>query len=131
LIVVDTSVWVDFFRDDRTAEAALLDSLLPSKRIILGDLVLCEILLGVPTERAARETEAALRKFRLVTMVGDEVARKLRAAFRALRSRGITIRKTIDLLIGTWCIENGRMLLHRDRDYDAMERHLGLRVLHA
>jgi hypothetical protein len=131
VIVVDTSVWVDFLRDTPSRESRLLDDLLPRERIIVGDLVLCEVLNGVTTEAVARRTEELLREFLVVRMVDDALAAEASRHFRHLRRRGITMRKTIDLLIGTWCIRNRHQLLHRDRDYDAMERHLGLAVLHA
>jgi predicted nucleic acid-binding protein len=130
VIVVDTSVWVDHLRDIPSPEALLLDALLDREPIVVGDLILCEVLNGVPGEAAARRTESLLREFRIERMVDDTIAVEAARHFRALRRAGITIRKTMDLLIGTWCIRHRHHLLHRDRDYDAMEQHLGLRVLH-
>lgn len=131
MIVVDTSVWVDHLRAIPSPEALLLDTLLDQEPIVVGDLILCEVLNGVPGEAAARHTESILREFRIERMVDDTIAVEAARHFRALRRQGITIRKTMDLLIGTWCIRHRHDLLHRDRDYDAMEQHLGLRVLHA
>jgi predicted nucleic acid-binding protein len=131
VIVVDTSVWVDHLRAIPSPEALLLDTLLDQEPIVVGDLILCEVLNGVPGEAAARHTESILREFRIERMVDDTIAVEAARHFRALRRQGITIRKTMDLLIGTWCIRHRHDLLHRDRDYDAMEQHLGLRVLHA
>jgi predicted nucleic acid-binding protein len=130
VIVVDTSVWVDHLRAIPSPEALLLDTLLDQEPIVVGDLILCEVLNGVPGEAAARHTESILREFRIERMVDDTIAVEAARHFRALRRAGITIRKTMDLLIGTWCIRHRHDLLHRDRDYDAMEQHLGLRVLH-
>jgi predicted nucleic acid-binding protein len=131
VIVVDTSVWVDHLRGIPSPEALLLDTLLDQEPIVVGDLILCEVLNGVPGEGAARRTESILREFRIERMVDDTIAVEAARHFRALRRQGITIRKTMDLLIGTWCIRHRHDLLHRDRDYDAMEQHLGLRVLRA
>src|SRR5262245_50370283 len=88
--------------------------------------MLCEVLQGLDNERAARNVEALLRRFEIVSMVGDDIAIAAARNFRSLRRRGITIRKTIDLLIGTWCIENKVPLLHNDSDFRPMARHLGL-----
>jgi predicted nucleic acid-binding protein len=100
--------------------------LLGSSDIVAGDLMLCEVLQGLESERVAREVELLLRRFEIVSMAGDAIAVAAARNFRVLRSRGITIRKTIDLFIGTWCIENRRPLLHNDRDYRPMALHLGL-----
>lgn len=129
MIVPDTSVWVDFLRGTSSPEAERLKLLIGRVPLLVGDLILCEILQGVPTERQAREVEAALRAFDVVPMVGDVVATAAAAHFRTLRAQGITVRKTIDLLIGAFCIRHGHILLHRDRDFDPMARHLGLKVL--
>ncbi len=130
MIVVDTSVWVDHLRDIPSPEALLLDTLLDREPIVVGDLILCEVLNGVPGEAAARRAKSMLREFRIERMVDDTIAVEAARHVRALRRQGITIRKTMDLLIGTWCIRHRHDLLHRDRDYDAMEQHLGLRVVH-
>jgi predicted nucleic acid-binding protein len=131
VIVVDTSVWVDFLRDVPSPEAELLDRILPERRIVVGDLILCEVLMGVPNERQATRTEELLRDFLILPMTNDLLASQAGRHFRTLRAKGVTVRKTIDLLIGTFCLHHGHQLLHRDRDFDAMEQHLGLRVLHA
>ena len=126
MIVVDTTVWIDFLNGRNAAHVQRLRSLLGVGEIAVGDLMLCEILQGLETERAARDVERLLRGFDIVPMVGDAIAVAAARNFRALRSRGITVRKTIDLLIGTWCIENRLPLLHNDRDFRPMVRHLGL-----
>jgi hypothetical protein len=126
VIVVDSSVWIDFLRGRRAAHVARLRSLLGSSEIIVGDLMLCELLQGLENERAARDVEALLRRFEIVPMAGDAVAVNAARNFRVLRGRGVTIRKTIDLVIGTWCIEHRRPLLHNDGDFRQMARHLGL-----
>ena len=88
--------------------------------------MLCEVLQGLDNERTARQVESLLRRFEIVPMAGDAIAVAAARNFRSLRKRGITVRKTIDLLIGTWCIENRRPLLHNDGDFRPMARHLGL-----
>jgi predicted nucleic acid-binding protein len=126
VIVVDTTVWIDFLNGRNLPHVRRLRQLLGEGEIIIGDLMLCEILQGLATERAAREVEELLRRFDVVSMVGDAIAVAAARNFRALRARGVTVRTTIDLLIGTWCIENGLPLLHNDRDFHPMARYLGL-----
>jgi predicted nucleic acid-binding protein len=126
LIVVDSSVWIDFLNGRNAPHVRRLRGLLGADEIIVGDLMLCEVLQGLDGERAAIEVEALLRRFTIVEMVGDAIAVAAARNFRSLRRRGITIRKTIDLLVGTWCIENAIPLLHNDSDFHPMARHLGL-----
>jgi predicted nucleic acid-binding protein len=126
LIVVDSSVWIDFLNGRKAAHVERLRAVLGTHEIIVGDLMLCEVLQGLDSERAARQVEGLLRRFEIVPMAGEANAVAAARNFRALRQRGITIRKTIDLLIGTWCIENRRSLLHNDSDFRPMARHLGL-----
>jgi predicted nucleic acid-binding protein len=126
VIVVDSSVRIDFFNGRNSRHVRRLRALLGTDEIIVGDLMLCEILQGVDSERAAQEVEHLLRRFEIVSMAGQAIAIVAARNLRSLRRRGITIRKTIDLLIGTWCIENHRPLLHNDSDFHPMARHLGL-----
>jgi len=126
VIVVDSSVWIDFLNGRNAPHVRRLRAFLGTDEIIVGDLMLCEVLQGLDSERAAQEVEALLRRFDIVPMAGDAIAIAAARNFRSLRRRGITVRKTIDLLIGTWCIENRRPLLHNDGDFRPMARHLGL-----
>ncbi len=126
MIVVDSTVWIDFLNGRNAPHVRRLDAVLGTAEIIVGDLIICEVLQGLDSEREAREVEALLRRFQIVSMAGDLIAVAAARNFRSLRSRGITIRKTIDLLIGTWCIENHRPLLHNDKDFRPMALHLGL-----
>jgi predicted nucleic acid-binding protein len=126
VIVVDSSVWIDFLNGRNAPHVKALRAVLGNDEIIVGDLMLCEVLQGLESERAARDVEALLRRFQIVPMVSDAIAVGAAGNFRSLRRRGITIRKTIDLLIGTWCIENRRPLLHNDSDFRPMARYLGL-----
>ena len=126
MIVVDSSVWIDFLNGRNAPHVQHLRAVLGADEIIVGDLMLCEVLQGLGSERAAQEVESLLRRFEIVPMAGDAIAIVAARNFRSLRERGITIRKTIDLLIGTWCIESRRPLLHNDSDFRPMARHLGL-----
>jgi predicted nucleic acid-binding protein len=96
------------------------------QQLLVGDLVICEVLRGVRSEAQARMVEERLREFELVTLADPDLAIKAAVNYRFLRGRGITIRSTIDLIIGTFCIERGHALLHSDRDFAPMERFLGL-----
>jgi predicted nucleic acid-binding protein len=126
VIVVDSSVWIDFLSGRDLAHVQRLRAALGVEEIVVGDLMLCEVLQGVSDEQRAREVESILRRFAIVTMAGDAIAVAAARNFRYLRRVGITVRRTIDLLIGTWCIENRMPLLHHDGDFGPMVRHLGL-----
>ena len=126
MIVVDSSVWIDFLNGRKALHVERLRAILGNEEIIVGDLMLCEVLQGLDGEREARQVESLLRRFEIVPMAGEAIAVRAARHFRSLRRRGITVRKTIDLLIGTWCIENRRPLLHNDGDFRPMARYLGL-----
>jgi predicted nucleic acid-binding protein len=131
VIFVDSSVWIDHLRGTPSAEAARLRALIGRVPLLVGDLVLVEVLQGLASEAQARRVEAALRAFDVVNVVDATVAVRAAGFYRALRARGVTIRRTIDLLIGTFCIINGHALLHRDRDFDPLAAQCGLRVVAA
>jgi predicted nucleic acid-binding protein len=126
VIVVDSSVWIDFLNGRMAPHVERLRAILGAEEIVVGDLMLCEVLQSLESERAARDVEALLRRFAIASMVGDANAVAAARNYRSLRRRGITIRKTVDMLIGTWCIENRVPLLHNDGDFRPMVRHLGL-----
>jgi predicted nucleic acid-binding protein len=138
-VLVDSSVWIDHLRGVRTRETALFDGLLallaPQREavagltLVVGDLVLCEVLRGIPDPRQHAAVRKMMLEFDLVVIGGVDRALKAADHYRTLRRRGITVRKTIDLLIGTWCIAEDCDLLHSDRDFEPMARHLGLRTL--
>jgi predicted nucleic acid-binding protein len=128
VILVDSSVWIDHLRNTVTAPVSYLRSLISAEELLVGDLILCEVLQGLRTDEEARLVEDALREFEVVSLVDAELAVKAAANYRFLRRRGITINKTIDLLIGTFCIERGHTLLHSDRDFAPMERFFGLQT---
>ena len=126
MIVVDSSVWIDFLNGRDAPHVRRLRGLLGTDELIVGDLMLCEVLQELDSERAALEVEALLRRFEIVPLAGDAIAVAAARNFRSLRRRSVTVRKTINLLIGTWCIENGIPLLHNDSDFHPMARFLGL-----
>ncbi|MGA6972129.1 MAG: PIN domain nuclease [Candidatus Binatus sp.] len=126
---MDTSVWIDYFNDRPTAAVSRLDSLLSSELMLIGDLILAEVLQGFRSDLDFRRALALLSALEFQAMVGCEVALDSARNYRRLRARGISVRKTIDVMIGTFCINNGHRLLHADRDFDPMEQHLGLSVV--
>jgi len=128
MIFVDSSVWVDFYRADRTPEMLRLRELIAdrSDEIVIGDLVLLEVLQGYADERRARIVEADLTAFEMISMCNPAVALAAAQHYRHLRGIGATIRKTIDTIIATRCIMDGHALLHRDRDFRPFVEHLGL-----
>jgi predicted nucleic acid-binding protein len=128
VVLVDTSVWVDYFNGVETPQADQLDRLLGSGLILIGDLILAELLQGFATDKDFRRARRLLADLPYVDLVGKDIALAAAENYRALRTRGFTVRKTIDVLIGTFCIVHGHELLHSDRDFDPMERSLGLRV---
>ena len=127
MILVDSSVWIDYFRSADTPQVALLDGLLGRSRLAVGDLIAAEVLQGVRDEREFKLVKETLDAFDHVDLVGYELAIKASMNYRALRVLGITIRKTIDTLIATRCIENRLTLLHSDRDFLPFAQHLGLK----
>ncbi len=128
-LTVDSSVWIDVLRGLRTDQTRLFQEQSEETEIVIGDLVLGELLSGARDEAHAIRLDQVLRRYPTVDMVGAHNARTAARNYRLLRRKGITIRKPNDLFIATWCIEEGATLLHRDRDFDPFERHLGLRVL--
>jgi predicted nucleic acid-binding protein len=128
VVLVDTSVWIDYFNGVLTAPTDHLDALLGSGTIMIGDLILTEVLQGFARDAQFRRAQTLLDEIPCVDLVGRNVALQAARNFRALRRHGITVPKTIDVLIGTFCIVHDHELLHADRDFDAMARHLGLRV---
>ena len=127
MIFVDSSVWIDYFRGIATKETERLDELLGTEPVAIGDLVLAEVLQGFKNDRDFNQAKKLLTSLVMVDMLGREIAIQAARNFRLLRERGITIRKTIDTLIATYCIENDLALLHSDRDFDAFVEHLSLR----
>lgn len=127
MILVDSSVWIDFFRGAVTPQTERLDGLLGSEPLVVGDLILAEVLQGFSSERDFNQARKLLTALDVVELGGQEMAIQAARNFRALRARGVTIRKTIDTLIATRCIESDYSLLFSDRDFDPFVEHLGMR----
>jgi len=127
LIFVDSSVWIDFFNGTRSAETDYLDSLLGKEPVGLGDLVLIEVLQGFRRDRDYITARELLTSLAVFTVGGQEMALKSADNFRVLRKRGVTVRKTIDVLIATFCISKNLPLLHSDKDIEPFHQHLSLR----
>ena len=127
MILVDSSVWIDYFRGTTTPQSNRLDALLGSEPLVTGDLVLTEVLQGFRSDRDFNRAGRLLTSLIVVDLAGREVAIQAAKNFRTLRTMGISVRKTIDAVIATRCIASGFMLLYSDRDFDPFVRHLGLR----
>jgi predicted nucleic acid-binding protein len=129
LILVDSSVWIDYFQGRITAQTELLDKLLGQRPLAIGDLILTEVLQGFERERDFNDARRLLTSLVVVESGGEEIAMQAAKNIRALRRHGVTVRKTIDTVIATRCIESGYELLHNDRDFDSFAKYLGLRVV--
>ena len=128
MIVVDSSVWIANLRNSDGEAARKLRAIDEEDQILVGDLILLEVLQGARDEAQAGRIERGMRQFKVVPMLNDVLAVRAARNYRMLRQRGITVRKTIDVIIGTFCVEYGHDLLHDDRDFLPMVEHLGLRV---
>jgi hypothetical protein len=126
LTLVDSSVWIDYFRGLQTAQTGRLDALLGSEPVAIGDLMLTEVLQGFDSDRHFNQALEMLGALDLIEIAGGEIAVQAARNFRLLRARGVTVRKTIDTLIATRCIEDGLPLLYSDRDFDPFVEYLGL-----
>ena len=131
MILVDSGVWIDFFRGTDTPQVARLDALFAEERIIVGDLIMTEVLQGFRLERDFNQARKTLDTFEFVELGGLDIALKSAKNFRALQALGFTVRKTIDTIIATKCIESGYTLLHADRDFHPFRAHLGLKVAYS
>ena len=129
MILVDSSVWIDYLRGTSTPPANKLDSLLGTVPLAIGDLILTEVLQGCPGDKEFNDVRQQLAAIELVVLGGADVAIEAARNFRRLRALGITVRKTIDTIIATHCILSGYELLHHDRDFDPFAEHLGLKCV--
>jgi predicted nucleic acid-binding protein len=130
VIIVDTTVWIDYLCGAANPHTEWIERELSQRPLGLTDLILCEILQGIRDESTFKQVRRELSKFVFFRTGGEELAVASAHNYRFLRVRGYTIRKTIDCLIGSFCLLEGHSLLHRDRDFDVFERHLGLAVVH-
>lgn len=129
MIVVDSSVWIANLRELDTKAVRALRSIEDPDDILVGDLILLEVLQCARSEAHAARIETNLRQFRIERMLDEELAVLGARHYRALRDKGVTIRKTVDLIIGTFCLARSHFLLHDDRDLDPMAAQLGLHVI--
>ncbi len=130
MVIIDSSVWIDALNGKITPETIWLRLALDREQVGLTSLILCEVLQGIRHDRRFRETEERLRAFPVFASVTAELAVGAAQNFRSLQRLGVTVRKSIDCLIATFCIAEGHQLLHHDSDFDGFEKHLGLRVVH-
>ena len=130
MVIVDTTVWIDYLRGVNTPEVAWLDRETTRQRLGLLDLMACEILQGLTSEDDATRVFRQLRRFEILETGGVDLAVAAARNYRALRKRGRTVRKTIDCVIATYCLRHRHALLHADRDFDPFEDFLGLQVVH-
>ena len=129
MILVDSSVWIDYFQGNKTLQADRLDALLGTEPLAIGDLIMVEVLQGFADAKEFSQAKKLLATLVPVEMGGHDIAVKAAQNYRALRALGITVRKTIDTVIATRCIEAGYTLLHNDRDFDPFVKHLNLRSI--
>ena len=129
MILVDTSVWIAVFKRDGGQGVVKFDAIPDKTRIIVADIVLLEVLQGARDEAQFRRLEAFLRRFAIVSVLGEKIAMAAARNYRTLRGLGVTIRKTPDTILATYCIEEGHSLLHQDKDFVPFAQHLGLNVL--
>jgi len=130
MVIVDTTVWIDYLGGITNPETLWLDSQVGRQRLGLTDIILCEVLQGIRDDATFRRVQRRLLSFEVFETGGTDLAVASAQNYRTLRTLGHTVRKTIDCIIATFCIETGHGLLHRDRDFDFFERYLRLRVVH-
>ena len=130
MTVVDTTVWVDYLNNISNSHTEWVLRHAYTNEVVLTDLILCELLQGVRGEAAFQRARQSVAKIPILHAQGAKIAIASARNYRYLRSQGITVRKFVDTWTATTCIEEGLSLLHHDRDYDAFEKHLGLKVIH-
>ena len=128
MILVDTSVWIDYFNGVENKQTESLDRILSEQTVLVGDIILTEILQGFDSDKEFRLAKQALEPLDCVHLGGKSLAIKAASNFRFLRSKGVTVRKTVDMLIGSWCIEHEVELLHNDKDFDQIATQLPLKI---
>ena len=131
MVIVDSTIWVDYFRGVVNPETSWLDQQIPLQRLGLTTLILCEVLQGIRDGNTFGRISRELLSFQVFDVDTSDLAIAAAENYRSLRSRGYTVRRTIDCLIATFCLKSDHQLLHRDRDFEVFERMLGLRVVHA
>jgi hypothetical protein len=129
MVIVDTSAWIEYLGDGVPDVANKVDLCLDQDLVGIGDLIYCEVIQGIRSRRERREVSGLLLSLPQFDMVGFTMAEKSAVNYRLLRSKGVTVRKTIDVLIGTFCAENGLQIIHYDSDFDLMAKHIGLDMI--
>jgi len=129
MILVDSSVWIGYFNGIINLQTHRLDAALGKESIVVGDLILAEVLQGFRSDRDFHKAKEILSYFPLMPMLGKELAVKSAENYRFLRKRGVTVRKTVDVIIGTFCIYHDISLLHDDQDFESLAKHLRLNVV--
>ena len=128
MVLADTSVWIDYFNGISVWQTERLDYLLDTEPVALGDFILTEVLQGFRRDTDFRKAQKFLAELPFYELGGYEICLQAARNYRVMRSRGLTVHKTIDVIIATACIKWNFELLHRDRDFDPLQRTLGLRV---
>lgn len=128
MVLIDTSAWIEYFRNGIPSVVRKVERCLREEDVAMGDLIYCEIMQGIYSDSHRRQVEELLLGLPRFEMVGFEMANKAAANYRLLRSKGVVVRKTIDVLIGTFCAEHEMPLIHHDRDFDRMASHIGLKT---
>ena len=128
MIVADTSAWIDYFNGVEADHVEILDNELLYNRVIICDLIIAELLQGFRTEKQLRIAKEIVERLEYVDFVGKEIAYKTAETYIILWKKWVTLRKTIDMIIGTFCIMHDIELIHNDKDYDPLEKYLGLKV---
>jgi predicted nucleic acid-binding protein len=129
MILVDSSVWIDYFNGNQTPQTDWLDSSLGNTPIIIGDLILTEVLQGFQNDKDFKIARNLLLRIPFKSMGDQALALESAMNYRLLRKKGVTVRKTIDVIIGTFCVHNRLTLLHCDRDFDPMVKYFGLKII--
>jgi len=129
MVIVDTSAWIEYFHNGEQSVVEKVDRCLDQDLVGIGDLIYCELMQGIRSPRERHTVAALLLSLPRYDMVGFPIAEKAAENYRLLRSHGITVRKTIDVIIGTFCAQNDLQLVHHDVDFDRMARHVGVRIL--
>ena len=127
MILVDSSVWIAYFNGSNTWQAEVLDYLLNREPLLIGDLILTEVLQGFKFDKDFKKVTEFMKLLQFCNLCGYDNSIKSAQNYRKLRKKGLTVRKTIDIIIGTYCIENKVLLLHDDQDFIPMEKHLELK----
>lgn len=129
MIVADSSVWIDYFNGVITSQTEHLHAYLQEEPVVIGDIILVEVLQGFRDDGDFRKAKQLLDTLVFMEMLGRDLAVKSAQNYRHLRKKGVTVRKTIDIMIATFCIESDLPLLHSDKDFEPMRRHLGLKTV--